>query len=59
MNEHMHPLVVVPSLEVSSAEDTATDSSMARHFDYPTPGPGIEVDVDYFGPLPVTPRGNT
>ena len=23
------------------------------------PGPGIAVSVDYFGPLPVTPRGNT
>ena len=22
-------------------------------------GPGIAVSVDYFGPLPVTPRGNT
>ena len=22
-------------------------------------GPGVAVSVDYFGPLPVTPRGNT
>ena len=29
----MHPLVVAPLLEVPSAEETATDGSMARHFD--------------------------
>ena len=22
-------------------------------------GPGVAISVDYFGPLPVTPRGNT
>ena len=31
----MHPLVVVPLLEVPSAEDTTTGGSMARHFDSP------------------------
>ena len=36
----MHPLVVAPFLEVPSAEDTATDGSMARQFDYPPSGTG-------------------
>ena len=36
----MHPLVVAPLLEVPSAEDTATDGSMAYHFDSPPSGIG-------------------
>ena len=39
-NEHMHSLVVAPLLEAPSAENTATDCSMARHFDSPPSGAG-------------------
>ena len=56
----MHPLVVAPLLEVPSAEDTATDGSMARHFDPPPPGTGHCGKRGLFWAiLPVTPRGNT
>ena len=39
-NEHMHPLVVAPLLEVPSAGDTATDGSMADRLDSPPSGAG-------------------
>ena len=39
-NEHMHPLVVVPLLEVPSAEDTATDGLITHHFDTPPSAAG-------------------
>ena len=34
----MYPLAVAPLLEVTSAEDTATDGSMSHHFDSPPSG---------------------
>ena len=55
----MHPLVVAQLLEVPSAEDTATDGSMAHDFDFPPSGAGHCGKRGLFGPLPVTPRGNT
>ena len=44
----MHPLVVAPLREVRSAEDIATDGSLARHLDSLPPGPGIAVSVGLF-----------
>ena len=55
----MHPLVVASLLEVPSAEDTATDGSMARLFYSRPSGAGHCGKRGLLGPLPVTPRGNT
>ena len=55
-HERMHPVVASPLLEVPSTE---------KNYDWPTismplpEGPGISINVGYFGPLPVPPRDNT
>ena len=56
----MHLLVVAPLLELSSAEDAGSDGPLARRLDSSPSGIGhCSTSVDYFGPLPVTPRGST
>ena len=58
-HERVHPVVASSLLEVPSAENPSTDCSLANH-PIPLPeGPGTAISVDHFGPLPVTPRGNT
>ena len=61
LNRHecLHPLVASPLFEVSSAENPAADCPLADHLHALPEGPGVVVSVDFFGPLPVTPRGNT
>ena len=57
-HECLHPVVASPLLEVPSAENPAADCSLANRL-HASPGPGVAISVDYFGLLPVTPRGNT
>ena len=53
----MHPVVALPLLEVPSAEKPTPDCPMANHLNASAGSSAIS--VDYFCPLPVTPRGNT
>ena len=58
-HERVHPVVASPLLEVPSAE-TPRLTVRWPIITMPLPeGPGVAVSVDYFGPLPATPRGNT
>ena len=60
MNEHTHPLVVSPLLEMPSAEDTAIDGSLAHHLDAPPSGTGhCGKRGPFWATLPVTPWGDT
>ena len=55
---YLHPLVDPPLPQVPGAHDFAQTNRWPI-FSVPLPhGPGITVSVDYFGPLPLTPRGN-
>ena len=57
--EHLHPVVVAQLLECQARK---TSRKTVRWPTNTTPlpdGPGIALSVDYVGPLPVTPRGNT
>ena len=58
-NEHVHPLMVAPWLEVLSAEDTATEGLMTHHFYSPPSGAGHCGKRGLFWAKPVTPRCNT
>ena len=52
-------MVASPLFKVPSAENTAADCPLANHL-YASPGRSwCRYQCDYFGPLPVTPRGNT
>ena len=57
-HEYMHPVVASPLLEVPSAETPTADCPLAK-LSIPPEGPGVDVSVDYFGPLPGTSQGNT
>ena len=59
--EYLHPVVASALPEVSSTKNLAADGPLAYHLDVPAPkGPALpSASVDYFGPLPVTPRVNT
>ena len=57
--EHLHPVVVPQLLEVPGTENVTADGPVAHRHLALTRGPGIAVSIDYFNPLPVTPRGNT
>ena len=54
-------MVASPLFEVASAQNPAADCPLANHL-HASPGrswSGLAISVAYFGPLPVTPRGNT
>ena len=55
----VHPVVASPLLEVPSAENPTAYCPLANHLHASPEGPGIAISVDYFGSVPVTPRGNT
>ena len=58
--EYLHPVVSLQLPEVLSTHETSELTVRWPIFKMPQPeGPGIAVGVDYFDPLPVTPRGNT
>ena len=57
--EHLHAVVTSPLPEVSSKENLEAGCPVARHLDSTARRACIVVSVDYFGPLPVTPRGKT
>ena len=57
--EHLHPVVATQLLEVPSTENVAADCPVAHHHAALARGPDIAVSIDYFGPIQVTPRGNT
>ena len=58
-HECVHPVVSSPLLEIPSAENPTADCPLAHHHNASTGRSGVAVGVDYSGPLPVTPRGNT
>ena len=58
--EYLHPVVSLQLPEVLSTHETSELTVRWPIIKMPQPeGPGIAVGVDYFDPLPVTPRGNT
>ena len=56
---HFRPLVAPPLSQGPGVQDFAPQTIRWPTLSLPLPnGPGILVNVDYFGPLPLTPRGN-
>ena len=56
--ERLHPVVATQLLEVPCTGNVATDGGPPITLSFPE-GPGIVASIDYFGPLPVMPRGNS
>ena len=55
--ECLHPVVALPLLELPKTPRVTVRSPIIS---MPLPEcPGVAISVDYVGPLPVTPRGNT
>ena len=57
--EYLHPVVASPLPEMSSTENLAAVGPVARHLNAPARRAWNCRSIDYFAPLPVTPRGNT
>ena len=57
--ERVHPVVASPLLEVPSGETPRLTVRWPIISMPPPEGPGIAISVDYIGPLPVKPQGNT
>ena len=58
-HERVHPVVASALFKVPSAQNLTTDCPLANHLHASPGSPGIAISVGYFGPLPVTPGGNT